>query len=247
MSSGDVLGLIPARGGSKGVARKNLRLLAGRPLVAHAVAHARASRSISRVIVSTDDAEIAEVARREGAEVPFLRPAELAADDTPDLPVFQHALGWLREREGWEPELVVHLRPTSPLRDPGRIDAAVALMRAHPEADALKSVSLADQTPYKMWTLEGAFLRPLLPTDDGEPYNRPRQELPRVYWQNGYVDVVRPRVVLGQGRMHGRRILAFEVEAGHVDIDDEEDIERAERALRRGAWVHAGGAPRFPS
>ncbi|HEY7514381.1 MAG TPA: acylneuraminate cytidylyltransferase family protein [Vicinamibacteria bacterium] len=246
--TGLVLGLIPARGGSKGLPRKNLRSLGGRPLVAHAIQHARASRSISRVVVSTDDPEIAEVARGEGAEVPFLRPAELARDETPDLPVFQHALRWLEEHERYRPELVVHLRPTSPLRQPETIDHAVELMRSHPEADSLKSVSLASQTPFKMWTVGEGYLQPLLTLPGAaEPYNLPRQALPRVVWQNGYVDVLRPRVLLEQGLMHGRRILAFEVGDDHIDIDDEESLERAERALSRRAPAPPLAAPRFSS
>lgn len=245
----EVLALVPARGGSKGVPRKNLRTVGGRALVARSVDHARGSRRITRVVVSTDDAEIAAVGREAGAEVPFLRPAELAQDDTPDLPVFQHALRWLADREGYRPELVVHLRPTSPFREPALIDAAIELLEAHPEADALKSVALASQTPYKMWTVEGSFLRPLLTLPgEPEPYNLARQLLPRVVWQNGYVDVLRPAVVLEQGLLHGRRILAFEVGADHVDVDDEEALERAERILAGHAGPRGRRGPaRFSS
>ncbi len=216
----EVLALIPARGGSKGIPRKNLQVVGGRPLVARSVEHALGCRRVTRVVVSTDDPEIATVARGAGAEVPFLRPAEFAADVTLDLPVFLHALRWLAEREAYHPDLVVHLRPTSPIRESARIDEAIALLEMHPEADSLKSVSLASQTPYKMWTIEGGELRPLLPgTGDPEPYNLPRQRLPRVFWQNGYVDVLRPRVLLEEGLMHGHRILAFEVDE-HIDVDD---------------------------
>src|ERR671935_3179198 len=102
-----VLAVVPARGGSKGLPRKNLRLLAGKPLVAHAVAAGLAAELVERVVCSTDDPEIAEAARRAGAEVPFLRPAELAQDTSEDWPVFAHALGWLEQHEGWVPDLVV--------------------------------------------------------------------------------------------------------------------------------------------
>jgi N-acylneuraminate cytidylyltransferase len=123
------LGLIPARGGSKGIARKNLTCLAGRPLIAHTIESAKKASSLDRVIVSTDDEEIAAVARSFGAEVPFMRPAELAEDATPDLPVFVHALEWLQQHEGYTPAFVAHLRPTSPLRTAQHIDEAVSLLR----------------------------------------------------------------------------------------------------------------------
>ena len=111
-----VLVIVPARGGSKSIPRKNIRRFAGHPLLAYSIAAGRQAESVGRVLVSTDDAEIVEVARRFGAEAPFLRPAELAGDDTPDLPVFEHALEWLRREEGYQPEVVVQLRPTSPVR-----------------------------------------------------------------------------------------------------------------------------------
>src|SRR5689334_3014090 len=113
-AAGPVLAIVPARGGSKGIPRKNLREVAGHPLIAYSIAVALQSREIDRVIVSTDDREIADVARSYGADIPFLRPAELAMDETPDLPVFQHALRWLQREQRYRPDLVVHLRPTSP-------------------------------------------------------------------------------------------------------------------------------------
>src|SRR5215207_6350228 len=117
------LAIIPARGGSKGVPRKNLRLLGGRPLIQWSILAAQSARTLDRFIVSTDDPEIADAARSLGAEVPFLRPAEFAQDDTPDLPVFRHALEWFAENEGYEPDAVVHLRPTLSFRPADLIDA----------------------------------------------------------------------------------------------------------------------------
>src|SRR5262245_22108602 len=116
VASGSVVAIVPARGGSKGIPRKNVREVGGHPLIAYSIAAGLASPLVSRVIVSTDNEEIASVARAYGAEVPFMRPAELAADDTPDLPVFIHALDWLARHENQSPAIVVHLRPTSPLR-----------------------------------------------------------------------------------------------------------------------------------
>ncbi len=230
----EILALIPARGGSKSIPRKNLRLLAGRPMITHSIDHARASRHITRVIVSTDDDEIAAVSRAAGAEVPFQRPAEYAQDQSLDFEVFHHALRWLQAHENYQPELVVHLRPTGPVRQIATLDQAIELMLAHPEADALRSVSLPAQTPYKMWTIEDNRLRPVLtlPGVD-EPYCQPRQQLPVVYWQNGYVDIIRPRAILDQGRMAGEVILPFIIEEVIYEVDYEEELPVIEDMLRR--------------
>ncbi len=126
----EVLAIVQARGGSKGLPRKNLRLLRGHPLVAYSIASGLAARSITRVIMSTDDEEIAEVGRAYGAEAPFLRPAELAEDDTPDFPVVRARLAWLAKHEGYLPEIVVQLRPTTPLRPRGMLDEAVRILRS---------------------------------------------------------------------------------------------------------------------
>ena len=151
----EVLAIIPARGGSKGIPRKNIKDFAGHPLIAYQ--HCRRAAvvaAVTRVIVSTDDEEIAAVARECGAETPFLRPAEFAQDQTLDLPVFQHALEWLAGHEGYHPDIVVQLRPTSPVRPPELVDEAVELLLAHPEADSVRGVVPAGQNPHKMWRID---------------------------------------------------------------------------------------------
>ena len=230
-----VLALIPARGGSKSIPRKNVMTLAGKPLIAYSILQAQASQRISRVIVSTDDEEIAEVARQWGAEVPFMRPAEYAQDLSPDIDVFRHALTWLREHEDYVPDLVVHLRPPGPVRRVELIDQAIDLLAAHPEADALRTVSLALQTPYKMWhiTSEG-YLEPVLRIE-GVPdcQSLPRQQLPLVYWQNGYVDVTRPRAVLEKNSMWGDCVIPFVIDEPMFELDYPENIQVIEEALQR--------------
>jgi CMP-N-acetylneuraminic acid synthetase len=214
-----VVAVVPARGGSKSLPRKNVASLGGHPLLAWSIAAAQESRLIERVIVSTDDEEIREAAIRYGAEAPFLRPADLAQDDTPDLPVFQHVVTWLARERGQRPEVVVQLRPTSPLRPPGCVDDAVSLLLGHPGADSLRSVTAASQNPHKMWRIEGTYLRPLLDTGIVEAYNMPRQQLPSTYWQTGHIDVVR-RATLLQGSMTGRQVLPFMVDPRYsLDID----------------------------
>lgn len=231
----EVLALVPARGGSKGVPRKNVRLLAGRPVIVHTIEHAAATATVTRTIVSTDDDEIATVALEAGAEVPFRRPAQLAGDLATDLEVFRHALDWLRENENYEPELVVHLRPTHPIRNPATIDDAVRMLATHPAADSLRSVSTPAQSPFKMWRMTNGYLEPIA-TVEGLPeaHSSPRQGLPEVWWQNGYVDVLRPRTVLEFGSMTGRRVLPFVIDRPGIDIDYEESFEEAEALIARG-------------
>jgi CMP-N,N'-diacetyllegionaminic acid synthase len=231
-----VLAVIPARGGSKGIPRKNLQLLGGKPLVAHAVETGLAARLVDRVVCTTDDAEIAEVARAAGAEVPFLRPAELAQDGSEDWPVFMHVLAWLKREESWTPDLLVNIRPTSPLRKPSHVDDAIRLL-LETGADSVKAVCLARQHPHKMW---------LRDADGGiEPYLKtpmrlsrgpdvPRAELEDIYWQNGVVDVTRREVILEQRVMIGRRVAGLVTEpADSIDIDTPLDLALAELVLAR--------------
>lgn len=229
-----VLALVPARGGSKSIPRKNVRLVNGKPLVAWSIEHALEARSITRVICTTDDEEIAAVAKRFGAEVPFRRPAAISGDLAVDFEFHLHALEWLRDHEGYLPDLVVHLRPTHPVRRPATLDRAVEMLAAHPEADSLRAVRSAVFSPYKMWRLgDDGFLVPLL-TIEGirDPYNMPRGLLPPVLQQDGYVDITRPRTLFEQGSTTGRRILPFPVDdEPAVDIDYPSEIEGAERLL----------------
>jgi CMP-N,N'-diacetyllegionaminic acid synthase len=246
-----VLALIPARGGSKSIPRKNLLRLAGKPLVAYSIEQALASGFVTRTIVSTDDEEIASVARAHGAEVPFMRPAEFAQDDSTDLDVFRHALATLRDREGYTCECVVHLRPTGPVRRVAVIDEAIELMLRRTDADSLRSVTWPAHTPYKMWRISDGYLTPLLAVEGvAEPHSQPRQRLPEVFWQNGYVDIVRPRVVLERGLMCGDRTIPFVVHEPVLEIDYLENIPAVEAALvalRRGSLAAADrAAPRHP-
>lgn len=229
-----VLALIPARGGSKGVPKKNIHPLAGIPLIAHSILVAKESPSIDRVIVSTDDQEIAAIARTYGAEAPFMRPSEIAEDLTPDYPVFEHALRWLGEKENYRPDIVVHLRPTGPLRTPRQIDESIELLAAHPDADSVRSVHEPDKTPHKMWRIEGAFMVPFLrDTGISEHYNTPRQLLPKVYATNANIGVMWYRTLAEKKSIIGDVVLPYIVTEPQVDIDTEFDFEVAELVLRK--------------
>ncbi len=233
---GGILALIPARGGSKSMPRKNIRMLAGHPLIAYSIAAGLNAGKIGRVIVSTDDEEIADVARAYGAEVPFVRPARLAGDETPDLPVFRHALEWLEMNAAYRPEIVVQLRPTSPLRPPGWVDRGIGLLSADPSADSARAVVPSGQNPYKMWRLgDGGRIVPLLDTEYPEAYNMPRQKLPATFWQTGHLDVIRRRTIIEEGSMTGATVVPIPIDPDYaVDIDSARDFERAEALIRDG-------------
>lgn len=236
MNSHEVLALIPARGGSKSIPRKNIREFAGHPLIAYSIAAALAAETISRLVLSTDDEGIAEIGREYGAEVPFIRPDELSQDNTPDIPVFQHALNWLETNEAYQPEIVVQLRPTSPLRKKSHIDQAVWRLLEHPEADSIRTVCVPFQNPYKMWRInKNGFMQPVMTIDLPEPYNLPRQVLPDVYWQTGYVDAAWSDTIRGKNSMTGEYILPLIIGADEwIDIDSQDDWRRAERLLESG-------------
>jgi N-acylneuraminate cytidylyltransferase len=228
----ETLAIIPARGGSKGIPRKNIRNFSGYPLIAWSIASAKQSELVTRVIVSTDDEEIAAVARAWGAETPFLRPAEFAQDQSTDLPLFEHALKWLAENENYKPEVVVQLRPTSPIRPTGLVDAAVRILLENTEADSVRGVVPAGQNPHKMWRLPQGEKGPManLLAVDGieEPYNAPRQILPPIFWQTGHIDAIRRETILS-GSMSGKTIYPLIIDPEFtVDLDNLRDWMRAE-------------------
>lgn len=247
----EILALIPARGGSKGIPRKNIRLFSGFPLIAWSIAAALQAKTVTRTIVSTDDEEIASVAREWGAQTPFLRPMEWAQDQTTDLPVFEHALKWLAENENYHPAAVVQLRPTSPIRPRDCVDAAVRILSDHPGADSVRGVVPAGQNPHKMWRLpegENSPMKNLLDVPGiDEPYNAPRQILPPVYWQTGHIDAIRTATILG-GSMSGRTVYPLVIDARYtVDLDSLNDWVKAEWLAAKGGLDYVSpGAPRRP-
>ncbi len=230
-----ILSIIQARGGSKGVPKKNIRLLAGYPLIAYSIAASKLSKSIERTIVSTDSPEIAEVAVRYGAEVPFIRPAEFAGDFSTDLDVFGHAINWLQNNENGLPDLILQLRPTTPLRDPVIIEEAIEKIKNNSEATSLRSAHKTGQPPQKMFQINSAgFWEGLFPHETRvEYYNLPRQAFPEAHCPNGYVDIVRPRFIKDNpGQFSGPKILSF-VTPFAPDIDRLEDFEHAEYVLSK--------------
>ena len=232
----EVLAIIPARGGSKGIPGKNIKSFAGFPLIAYSILAGLRAKMVTRVIVSTDDDAIAGVAREWGAEVPFMRPVELAQDKTTDYPVMRHALDWLKENEGYQPEVVVQLRPTSPVRPLDLVDDAVQALLVHPDADCVRGVVPSGQNPYKMWTVDelSGAMKPLLQVEGiAEPYNAPRQILPATYWQTGHIDAIRVETILEKQSLTGDVLYPLHIHPKFtVDIDLPRDWPGAEATLK---------------
>ena len=246
----EILALIPARGGSKGIPRKNIRNFAGYPLIAWSIAAAKQSQLVTRVIVSTDDEEIAALGRAYGAETPFLRPAEFAQDNTTDLPVFEHALQWLEENENYRPEIVIQLRPTSPIRPKDCVDRAISILMDHEDADCVRGVVPAGQNPHKMWRFaeDDKPMQPLLEVEGiAEPYNAPRQILPPVYWQTGHIDAIRVSTIQKKKSLTGDVIYPLVIDPRYtVDIDNLADWAKYEVLAGSGLEMVTPGNVKRP-
>ena len=230
----EVLGVIPARGGSRGVPRKNLVPLAGRPLLAYTCDAARQSRRLTRIVLSTDDEAIAEAGRALGVEVPFLRPARLATDDTPMLDVLVDLLRGLEGREQYRPDVLVLLQPTSPCRTGVHIDAAVDLLEASGAGAVVTVVPVPHAfTPGSLLRMEGDRVMPI----EAGPTPTRRQDKPRLFARNGpAVVAVRTPVVVEQGRLYADDTRALVMSAeDSVDIDEPFDLLVAEAVLARRA------------
>lgn len=223
---GKVYALIPARGGSKSVPKKNIRDFDGHPLIAYSIAAARLTPGIDRVIVSTDSEEIADIARYYGAEVPFLRPSAYAGDASPDIDFVRHAIGYFLENEGSCAEYLVHLRPTTPLRLPRIISEGIDLIRSIKESTSLRSGHICASPPYK-WFKAGAkhYWEPFMQGMTPDDANKPRQDFPDVYIPNGYVDVLKSDFIWENQLMHGTKMLGLLTEE-IPDIDTELDMKK---------------------
>lgn len=226
-----ILCIIPARSGSKGLPHKNIKRFRNKPLMAWSIGQAKVSRFASqmRVIVSTDSNSYAQVARHYGAETPFLRPAEISGDLSTDYEFLSHAVNWLRDNENYTPDIILQLRPTSPLRKVEDIDKCLeTFIQNMDEYDSLRSVIPIDKSPYKMYRVENnqTLLQPLFNEVEGitEPYNQCRQVLPQCYLHNGYIDILKP-CLLEEGIISGDRIYPFVMSPeDNVDIDHAKDM-----------------------
>jgi CMP-N,N'-diacetyllegionaminic acid synthase len=228
-----VVALIPARSGSERVPDKNIRPLAGHPLLAYAVASARQAGIFDRIVCSTDNGKIAAVARRYGADTPFLRPAKFATSTSPDIEWITHALEALEEHY----DLFAIVRATNPFRGPGVLTRGLEQLLATPEADSIRAVEVVKQHPGKMWVLEGKTMRPLLDQShlDNAWHAGQYQALPEIYVQNSALEIAWTRVVSQTGTREGRVVAPF-LTRGHegFNIDEEQDWDQARRLLDAG-------------
>lgn len=226
-----VLGVIPARGGSKGVPRKNIRLLCGKPLIQYTAEAALAAHSLVRVVVSTEDKEITAIARSCGLDVPFLRPQELAQDTTPTLPVIQHVVHWLEERDDYYDAICV-LQPTSPLRTADDIDRCIELLE-NTGADSVVSTLPVpfDYNPHWVYFQDNrGFLN--LCTGEEEPISR-RQSLPPAFHREGSIFLALRNVIMEQNSLYGKHIVGYPMDPSrNVQIDTANDLREAETILQ---------------
>jgi CMP-N-acetylneuraminic acid synthetase len=233
-----ILAVIPARGGSKGVPRKNILPLCGKPLIAYTIETAVKSRLIDATIVSTDDQKIAEVARKYEGDVPFLRPSELAQDNSPDIDFLKHALQWVEKNRNWHPEILVILQPTLPFRTVEDVDNTLQFMLDQ-NCDSVRTLAAPTHvTPYKMWFLdnpETGRMSPVLKTEyfDELLTDVPRQKLKPTFWQPGIVIATRSEFVR-KGKVFGPDLRGFVVDIKNAhDIDEPADFDYAEYLMSK--------------
>jgi len=219
----DIVSIIPARSGSKGVPDKNIKLLAGKPLLAYSIAAALQVKPIERIIVSTDSQRYANIAREYGAEVPFLRPAEISSDKSTAYDFIRHALDWMDTHEGHRPTYIVLLLPTMPLREIRYIESAIDLIINNDKATGLRSVHEMSETAYKTVEIDGGYMKCICTGSfDVDTANLPRQGYPKTFQPNGYVDIIKSDYVIKSGKLFGNRVIAY-ITPRVIEVDTIED------------------------
>lgn len=213
-----IIAIIPARAGSKSIKNKNIIPIKNKPLISYSINSAKKIKLINRVIVSTDSKKIKDIAIGCGAEVPFLRPKKISGFLSKDIEYLKHCISWLKRNESYEPDLIVLLRPTTPFRDPKIIKKAIEIMRQN-KGDSLRSVSVSKETPFKTWKKRGKYMVPLYGLKKINKTNYPRQKLEKFFWQNGYVDIIKPSTIKKHKNELGKKILFYEIKSNIFEID----------------------------
>ena len=228
----DIVALIPARSGSKGIPNKNIKLICGLPLIAFSIAVAKKSKLIDRVIVSTDSQEYADIAIKYGAEVPFIRPASISGDSSTDIQFIDHAISWFEDNESFVPKFIAHLRPTTPIRSYKVVDDALRGF-INSKFTALRSCHKMSESSYKTFEIEDSKLKCLCNGSfDIEIANHSRQSYPETYNANGYIDVIRSDMVKNHGLIHGNYVQAFITEPAY-ELDEISDVELLEYLMKK--------------
>ena len=228
----NIVAIIPARSGSKGVKNKNIRPLGGVPLIVYSIAAALKSTLINRVIVSTDSEEYAELSRSYGAETPFIRPVDISGDLATDIEFFRHAISWFQDNEDFTPEYLVHLRPTTPFRDPRVLDDAIKEFLIS-DYSALRSCHKMSESSYKTFEIENNIFKRICNGGNNIEFsNAARQIFPETYNANGYVDIIRSKMLTKHNLIHGGRVKAFITNTVH-EIDEIGDIDFLEYLIKK--------------
>ena len=229
----EIIAIIPARSGSKSIKNKNIVKLFGKPLISHSIKLAKRCKLISRVIVSTDSNKIKNIALKYGAEVPFLRPKKYAQDNSKDFEVFEHCLSWLKKNENYKPDLVLHLRPTYPIRNLSIIKDALLFASSNKNYDSIRSVCEPIQHPFKMYKLKKNYLIPYIGNSNKEFGNFPRQNLPKIFWHNGYLDIIKYSTIMKLKSISGDKIIPYYLDSSEIhDIDDEFSLNIIKKIFR---------------
>jgi CMP-N,N'-diacetyllegionaminic acid synthase len=226
-----IITIIPARGGSKSIPKKNIQILKNKPLVAYSIEYSTKSKCVDRTIVSTDSLEISDICKKYGAEVPFIRPTELAQDASKDYDFMRHALDYF-ERLGEIYDLYVLLRPTSPIRPKGLIEKAIKIFIKDSSVSSIRSVAKVKEHPYRTWSISSTGSMSGFVEDVKEPYNIPRQQLPDIYFQTGDIEVISRETIL-QGSISGSNIHPLIINHSEmIDIDHWEDFSKASELIK---------------
>ena len=233
-----ILCLIPARSGSKGILDKNIKILNGKPLIAHSIDQAKETKYYKnnqmRIVVTTDSEKYANIAKEYGAEIPVLRPSEISQDLSTDFEFMKHMIDYLKENENYNPDMILQLRPTQPIRKIEDINKCLDLfIENYQNYDSLRTIVPYDKSPFKMYEVKNNILTPLFKTltiDETniiEPYNQCRQLLPQTYLHNGYIDILKP-YLLNDNKISGDKIYPYVMnKEDTIDIDTLEDWNKA--------------------
>lgn len=239
-----IVSLIPARGGSKGIPNKNIKLLNNKPLIAYSIETSLKSDFINETIVSTDSTAIAEISKKYGASVPFLRPSNISQDNSTDIEFINHYINWVKDNNKKIPDIIIHLRPTYPIRDNDFLDKCIqTFINNYEQYDSLRTVIESEKSPFKMYCIEDNYnsnikekqLIPVIPASEymflKEPYNMCRQDLPKTYLHNGCIDIFKTSI-LKNNTISGKTIYPIIMDnSENNDIDTLEDWNKTEKRL----------------